>query len=908
MKASEAVRIPAMLAARRPRPVVEEATIEGVRMLVILGKEVDTVIRYNRSGGVDMPQLASYAEVAEAAAHADERLAKQRASGRANTTGEGVHWPRSWKLAAAKAAGKIWYPGSKTQRKAEAKNVVFEAQKKLPPSVLSVKEVDRTTQIFSPNLAPSPESMSLSERCKRDQMNASRAKTAAETALRERSAFAPEYDMTHGAARPQLEIVEEFGRHKSTLLEIAQTSFNAMVEMVVKANKTKTVTWYANERSLTNEVLGDGDDSITIMTWTHPALQVALTADLEEEVAIRRPGYNLRSVKPLARARFRRVLPIIVGIYDPGGRVQEGAQPEPRPAAGLKAVKLDMTRDQVQAFIHRMDGFLMITGAPGTGKTTVALQRIRFLFDQQRLREGEDAKVLYAPELTAVFLANRNLLSHARHLLQSELQIPPQVIHFVPDFISDFLGRVWQHKWNARPVARKLDPVEQRGREAFFNLCKAKDLGGIWGVYEGQIKARLSEASKSDWAHSAHPSSLTELASALAVLNPRLSASPGGSGLRMDSVFQRVRREYGRHRESLAEPERRNFDMTFARWLFWVYDPYQTLISYFGERLYEGEQRIKSGTAELRSAGEIIGGIREDWKSRQYSEKEESWLAWLLRFALPEERAPADRFREIPQAMQEVNHKIETRFTHVVIDEAQDLAVQESSFLASLVHPRGALTVSADFHQIVSPVHAMEDAESLKFGLPIADQAAFMQYPFRKNMRQSREIGLFLRDFYKHTFHEFPPFEPGDSICRSKPVLYLGESSSFPSLVRQMMKALSGSHEVNTVALLQVNDDPVAMQLLRSQLEGAGVSVAPTEIPPAAGALIVTTVEQAKGLEFDACMVLGLDDVEHASLNYAKNRAYVAVSRPTQRLFMMCQEFPPLLHKIDKRLYDRRDI
>jgi len=377
----------------------------------------------------------------------------------------------------------------------------------------------------------------------------------------------------------------------------------------------------------------------------------------------------------------------------------------------------------------------------------------------------------------------------------------------------------------------------------------------------------------------------------------------------MDSVFRRVRREYERHRERLAEPERRNFDTTFARWLFWVYDPYEPIISYFGEHLYEGEQRIKSGTAELRSASEIIGGIREDWESRQYSEKEESWLAWLLRFVLPEEREPADRFREMPQAIPEVNHRIETRFTHVVIDEAQDLAVQESSFLASLVHPRGALTVSADFHQIVSPVHAMEDAESLKFGLPIADQAAFMQYPFKKNMRQSREIGLFLLDFYKHTFHEFPPFEPGDSICRSKPALYLGRSSSFPLLVRQMMKALSRSHEVSTVALLQVNEDPLAMQLLRSELTEAGVTLAPAEtLTSTPGALIVTTVEQAKGLEFDVCMVLGIDDVEHASLNYAKNRAYVAVSRPTQRLFIMCQEFPPLLQKIDKRLYDRRDI
>jgi hypothetical protein len=66
----------------------------------------------------------------------------------------------------------------------------------------------------------------------------------------------------------------------------------------------------------------------------------------------------------------------------------------------------------------------------------------------------------------------------------------------------------------------------------------------------------------------------------------------------MDSVFQHVRREYGRHRETLAEPERRSFDMTFARWLFWVYDPYQTLISYFGERLYEDEQDSKTFASE----------------------------------------------------------------------------------------------------------------------------------------------------------------------------------------------------------------------------------------------------------------------------------------------------------------------
>ncbi len=116
MKQSEAMPIPALLAARRPAPVVEEAVIEGIRMLVIVGDEFDTVIQYTRGGGAKMPQLSSYDEIAEEAARADTLLAKQRASGRRNTTGEGVHWPSDWKLAKAKTAGRIWYATPSPER------------------------------------------------------------------------------------------------------------------------------------------------------------------------------------------------------------------------------------------------------------------------------------------------------------------------------------------------------------------------------------------------------------------------------------------------------------------------------------------------------------------------------------------------------------------------------------------------------------------------------------------------------------------------------------------------------------------------------------------------------------------------------------------------------------------------
>jgi hypothetical protein len=139
MKRSEAARIRSLISAREPRPNVEEVVIERISMLVIIGNEVDTVVRYNRSGAADMPQLASYPEIAESAAYADERLARQRASGRANTTGEGKDWPRNWKLASAKAAGKIWYAEcAASLAKAECTNDTFTQQETVQPVALTV--------------------------------------------------------------------------------------------------------------------------------------------------------------------------------------------------------------------------------------------------------------------------------------------------------------------------------------------------------------------------------------------------------------------------------------------------------------------------------------------------------------------------------------------------------------------------------------------------------------------------------------------------------------------------------------------------------------------------------------------------------------------------------------------------
>ena len=131
-----------------------------------------------------------------------------------------------------------------------------------------------------------------------------------------------------------------------------------------------------------------------------PRVQLALSADIGDYCDVKASGFKLHSIEPLAKARFDDTLPQISAVYHPGGAVRP--RRVERPKTGLKAVKLEMTKDQVKAFVSRMSGLMVVTGAPGSGKTTVAFQRIRFLFDQQDQRDHAGHLVKYAPHQTRV--------------------------------------------------------------------------------------------------------------------------------------------------------------------------------------------------------------------------------------------------------------------------------------------------------------------------------------------------------------------------------------------------------------------------------------------------------------------------------------------------------------------------
>jgi GTPase SAR1 family protein len=697
---------------------------------------------------------------------------------------------------------------------------------------------------------------------------------------------------------------------RKSLEAIYHNPFHVMVEVEVELRNgdEKKFVWYGHEGVEVNAPLPAGAQVPVILSWTHPGLQAALATDLDDQEDLSRSGLNIVAVTPFSRARFRRTLPEISGMYEPGGGIGLVQSTAPAKKAGLKAVKLNMTREQVRAFTSHMQGILLVTGAPGSGKTTIAYQRVRFLLDQQQ--EASGLNVTYDLQGTRILLANKNLKHYSQNLLRDELSLDRSLVTLMSEFLEAYVAQHWSHKWGAREVQRTMARQELRGRDAIFGLMNNDELLSIWTVFENQIKERLSLDEKMPWvliSKNENQGATKQLQQACVDFSKVIVNSlPTKSSARMDRLYASVQLQYLNVRKSLPDKVRTKFESEFAKWLFFVFDPIASIKTYLDGNAYRSKTKIDRGIAGRGDAEAILGTIQDDIAKRHYTHADLGMIAFLLRFALPEQIDPAKRFMDIPSAWPDENP-----WTHLAIDEAQDLSAPEAALAASLVDPRGALTISADFRQRVSATHGIESPDAILTGCQISTSGLRQPFRFAVNKRQTPQIGRFLKSFYEVAFGEVPPFDVDSTanydLAPPLPDLHIADHQNTVMRLRQLSKLPGVAN--GTVAVLQINEIPEEKLKIEGYLREIGVEpVAPIYSQNAQkNQWILATVEEIKGLEFDTCFVFGLDSVDAAELEYNRNRAYVGLSRPAQRLVIFCHEFPMLLRGVDSETYRKTD-
>lgn len=194
----------------------------------------------------------------------------------------------------------------------------------------------------------------------------------------------------------------------------------------------------------------------------------------------------------------------------------------------FRAWKVFLHPTQVKAARRDFNGPARVSGGPGTGKTIVALHRVKYLLE--RLPSGQDAPILlttFTKNLTADLRARLSSLLEPEQMARVEIanidQLAARVVaehesgarRRITDAattqrLADLVAELDEHRWDARFLFEEWDQVilgqALTSRKEYFEVRRAgrgraltrPDRAAIWKIIE-QFSARLDKDGVQTW-------------------------------------------------------------------------------------------------------------------------------------------------------------------------------------------------------------------------------------------------------------------------------------------------------------------------------------------------------------------------------------------------------------------------
>ncbi len=247
------------------------------------------------------------------------------------------------------------------------------------------------------------------------------------------------------------------------------------------------------------------------------------------------------------------------------------------------------------------------------------------------------------------------------------------------------------------------------------------------------------------------------------------------------------------------------------------------------------------------------------------------------------------------------------RLTHLVVDEVQDLSPCHIATLQSLIDTRGNMTVVGDLRQNLHPSGGLLRWEDLHLD-------HLKRVGFGINYRQTQELGEFVQRIHQALFSS--PAGWKTSSVLTGPLPRLGRTRSWRSAASAVADEIRHWRSVMpkaTVAVLYDTDlDPRDLEQLQERLANAlqdQILTVHAVNPAARGSqlresdcVLIASVKQTKGLEFDAVIIVDLRD-DWAESSEAvdprvRNGLYVAASRARNGLTMCMRVVPEWMDSI----------
>jgi DNA helicase IV len=533
----------------------------------------------------------------------------------------------------------------------------------------------------------------------------------------------------------------------------------------------------------------------------------------------------------------------------------------------MRDIVATIQAEQDEAIRAPYQGFTMISGGPGTGKTVVALHRAAYLLYSNRRRFESGGVLVVGPSRVFMNYIARVLpsLGEESVTLRAIGAVPSDVVRITGDRVDDPQTAAIKGSLRMVKLLRRL--MQEPPQEVPLELRIT--LNGIVLVLPADTLARVrSQVLAHHKLNTGRDAVEKELLNALW----RVQRPDADDALDHDHE----REEFGDRVSELA-----SFRMFLNAWWPAVSAPHAL------SRLADLELLKRVSTSILSSAEcELLSASYRgatDWTAADGALLDE--LVHLLGPAPAQEEPELAGLGDLDSDIREVFTTADLlapvretdpfelpheTYAHVLVDEAQDVSPMQWRMLRR----RGA---SASWTIVGDPAQSsLTDTEEANRAIEeIIGTAPVRHFRLSTNYRSPSEVfdlaaKVVVADFpnadlptaVRSTGHEPQLLVPAGAAP---------ENATIPDAMINVVRSLLAEVE-GTVGVIC---PPSTKDELAAHLEGAGL--------PGVERVVVITAQQAKGLEYDAVLVITPDDIVAQSPGGVR-ALYVALTRPTQRL------------------------